>query len=43
MTAASAAATRTGGPQEDDSLAEHIAGWTLVVLLAVFFTQAGLL
>ncbi|WP_239570424.1 SCO1431 family membrane protein [Streptomyces sp. G44] len=48
MTATTATAlrmrARTGGPQEDGpNLMEHLAGWTLVVLLAMLVTQAGLL
>ncbi|MEI5103567.1 SCO1431 family membrane protein [Streptomyces sp. PmtG] len=50
MTASSATATaavsraRTGGPQEDGpQLLEHLLGWTLVVVLAMLVTQAGLL
>lgn len=48
MTATSATAVRvkarTGGPQDDGpKLLEHLAGWTLVVVLAMLVTQAGLL
>ncbi|MFD4633158.1 SCO1431 family membrane protein [Streptomyces sp. NPDC058284] len=48
MTATSAtvlpAKARTGGPEEDGSrILEHLAGWTLVVVLAMLVTQAGLL
>ncbi|MEV0125402.1 SCO1431 family membrane protein [Streptomyces sp. NPDC050703] len=48
MTATSATAVRvharTGGPKEDGPhLFEHLAGWTLVVVLAMLVTQAGLL
>ncbi|UXX92517.1 SCO1431 family membrane protein [Streptomyces sp. AD2-2] len=48
MTAHSASATRTrtrtGGPKSDGSkIAEHIMGWTLVVVLAMLVTQIGLL
>ncbi len=44
MTAHSASATRTrtrtGGPKSDGSkIAEHIMGWTLVVVLAMLVTQ----
>ncbi|MFF2776698.1 SCO1431 family membrane protein [Streptomyces sp. NPDC058052] len=38
--------TRTGGPEDDDRgprLLEHVLGWTLVVLLAVLVTRAGLM
>ncbi|MFE6226185.1 MULTISPECIES: SCO1431 family membrane protein [unclassified Streptomyces] len=37
--------TRTGGPQDDrgPELLEHVLGWTLVVLLAVLVTRAGLM
>ncbi|MFB6896506.1 MULTISPECIES: SCO1431 family membrane protein [Streptomyces] len=39
------ARTRTGGPQDDrgPELLEHVLGWTLVVLLAVLVTRAGLM
>ncbi|GHE85280.1 hypothetical protein GCM10018785_61470 [Streptomyces longispororuber] len=54
MTASSATATvlqapaglraRTGGPQDDGpKVLEHLLGWTLVVLLAMLVTQAGLI
>ncbi|MDQ0797578.1 SCO1431 family membrane protein [Streptomyces sp. B1I3] len=34
---------RTGGPEDGPKLLEHILGWTLVVVLAMFVTQAGLM
>ncbi|GAA2266567.1 hypothetical protein GCM10010415_34240 [Streptomyces atrovirens] len=35
---------RTGGPREDGpKILEHVMGWTLVVVLAMFVTQLGLL
>ncbi|MDI3406567.1 SCO1431 family membrane protein [Streptomyces sp. B-S-A6] len=35
---------RTGGPKDDGpKILEHVLGWTLVVVLAMFVTQAGLL
>lgn len=35
---------RTGGPKEDGpKILEHLLGWTLVVVLALFVTQAGLM
>ncbi|MDX2407865.1 SCO1431 family membrane protein [Streptomyces microflavus] len=35
---------RTGGPDDDGpGLLEHLAGWALVVVLAMFVTQAGLM
>ncbi|MGW2017201.1 SCO1431 family membrane protein [Streptomyces sp. NPDC001927] len=35
---------RTGGPEEDGpKILEHVLGWTLVVVLAMFVTQAGLM
>ncbi|WP_110085011.1 SCO1431 family membrane protein [Streptomyces sp. NRRL WC-3549] len=34
---------RTGGPEDGPKVLEHVLGWTLVVLLAVFVTQAGLM
>ncbi|WP_137990580.1 SCO1431 family membrane protein [Streptomyces vilmorinianum] len=34
----------TGGPEDDGpKVLEHILGWTLVVVLAMFVTQAGLM
>ncbi|MET9573188.1 SCO1431 family membrane protein [Streptomyces virginiae] len=32
---------RTGGPKEDSAWLEHVLGWTLVVVVAMFVTQAG--
>ncbi|GAA3022553.1 hypothetical protein GCM10010448_00310 [Streptomyces glomeratus] len=48
MTSASATAARlrarTGGPRDDGpKIVEHIAGWVLVVVLAMLVTQLGLL
>ncbi|RFU84196.1 SCO1431 family membrane protein [Streptomyces triticagri] len=48
MTATTATAerlrTRTGGPKDDGpKILEHVLGWTLVVVIAMFVTQAGLL
>ncbi|WP_328772967.1 SCO1431 family membrane protein [Streptomyces sp. NBC_00286] len=48
MTANSATAgrpqTRTGGPDDDGSkIVEHLAGWTLVVVLAMLVTQLGMI
>ncbi|MFI5803888.1 SCO1431 family membrane protein [Streptomyces sp. NPDC051561] len=50
MTAATAAVStrlraRTGGPDDRSGpkLLEHLLGWTLVVLVAMFVTGAGLL
>ncbi|GHC85745.1 hypothetical protein GCM10010349_71460 [Streptomyces flavofungini] len=47
MTATSATAvrpkTRTGGPKDGPNVLEHLAGWTLVVVLAMLVSQAGLL
>ncbi|GHA05097.1 SCO1431 family membrane protein [Streptomyces echinoruber] len=37
---------RTGGPHDEGdgpTLLEHLAGWTLVVVLAMLVTQLGLL
>ncbi|MET9376781.1 SCO1431 family membrane protein [Streptomyces sp. NPDC003035] len=35
---------RTGGPQDDGpKILEHVLGWTLVVVLAMFVTQVGLM
>ncbi|MEV4329992.1 SCO1431 family membrane protein [Streptomyces sp. NPDC049597] len=35
--------TRTGGPDDESSVLEHVLGWTLVVVLAMLITQLGLL
>ncbi|MFJ2095119.1 SCO1431 family membrane protein [Streptomyces sp. NPDC087901] len=51
MTAAAAATTaaharrraRTGGPDDRSKLLENILGWTLVVVVAMFVTQIGLM
>ncbi|MFK4101742.1 SCO1431 family membrane protein [Streptomyces sp. NPDC019531] len=46
MTAHSATATRarTGGPKDDGpNIFEHMAGWTLVAVIAMLVTQLGLL
>ncbi|MDG4860173.1 SCO1431 family membrane protein [Streptomyces sp. T-3] len=38
------AKARTGGPKDvGPKILEHVLGWTLVVVLAMFVTQAGLL
>ncbi|MFB6438718.1 SCO1431 family membrane protein [Streptomyces sp. NPDC056411] len=41
-TAPAASRARTGGPPDDSRLLEHLAGWTLVVALAMLLTQTGL-
>ncbi|MFI8828852.1 SCO1431 family membrane protein [Streptomyces sp. NPDC053431] len=42
--AAARVRARTGGPKHDGpKLLEHLLGWTLVVLLAVLVTRAGLM
>ncbi|MEV0640581.1 SCO1431 family membrane protein [Streptomyces sp. NPDC050619] len=42
--AATAARSRTGGPQDDGpKVLEHVMGWTLVVVIAMLVTQLGLL
>ncbi|EPH42426.1 SCO1431 family membrane protein [Streptomyces aurantiacus] len=47
MTATSATAARpkarTGGPEDGPNVLEHLAGWTLVVVLAMLVSQIGLL
>ncbi|GAB2914555.1 MULTISPECIES: SCO1431 family membrane protein [Streptomyces] len=47
MTATSATTdvrTRTGGPEDrGPEIAEHVMGWTLVVVVAMLVTQLGLL
>ncbi|MBE8475170.1 SCO1431 family membrane protein [Streptomyces justiciae] len=41
---ATAARARTGGPKDDGpKVLEHLAGWTLVVVIAMLVTQLGLL
>ncbi len=40
-TAPSGSLARTGGPDEDSSWLEHVLGWTLVVVVAMFVTQVG--
>ncbi|GLF96443.1 SCO1431 family membrane protein [Streptomyces yaizuensis] len=37
--------TRTGGPDDDrrSELVEHLAGWALVVVIAMLVTRLGLL
>ncbi|GGN38014.1 hypothetical protein GCM10011578_082900 [Streptomyces fuscichromogenes] len=41
---ATAARTRTGGPENDGpKVLEHVMGWTLVVVIAMLVTQLGLL
>ncbi|WP_106983249.1 SCO1431 family membrane protein [Streptomyces sp. NRRL S-237] len=32
---------RTGGPKDDSTWLEHVLGWTLVVVVAMFVTQLG--
>ncbi|WP_327270135.1 SCO1431 family membrane protein [Streptomyces sp. NBC_01218] len=36
---------RTGGPHDDEGpkILEHVLGWTLVVVLALFVTGTGLM
>ncbi|MFF8847246.1 SCO1431 family membrane protein [Streptomyces sp. NPDC015127] len=34
---------RTGGPDDESSVLEHVLGWTLVVVIAMLITQLGLL
>lgn len=42
--AAARSRARTGGPKDDGpKILEHVLGWTLVVVLAMFVTQAGLM
>ncbi|ROQ99160.1 hypothetical protein EDE04_5710 [Streptomyces sp. 2132.2] len=48
MTAYSASLTararnlvRTGGPKDHSKWLEHVLGWTLVVVVAMFVTQVG--
>ncbi|MDF6041231.1 SCO1431 family membrane protein [Streptomyces sp. JH14] len=49
MTATSAATVtarrraRTGGPEDRSKLVENILGWALVVVIAMFVTQIGLM
>lgn len=32
---------RTGGPKDGSAWLEHVLGWTLVVVVAMFVTQVG--
>ncbi|MCY0921838.1 SCO1431 family membrane protein [Streptomyces sp. NPDC002039] len=32
---------RTGGPKDGSGWLEHVLGWTLVVVIAMFVTQVG--
>ncbi|MFF3502529.1 SCO1431 family membrane protein [Streptomyces sp. NPDC003247] len=42
--AATASRTRTGGPGDDGpKILEHVMGWVLVAVVAMFVTQLGLL
>ncbi|MET9322080.1 SCO1431 family membrane protein [Streptomyces sp. NPDC003038] len=41
LTARARDLVRTGGPGEDSSWLEHVLGWTLVVVVAMFVTQVG--
>ncbi|MGW0366917.1 SCO1431 family membrane protein [Streptomyces sp. NPDC002990] len=41
LTARARDLVRTGGPDEDSSWLEHVLGWTLVVVVAMFVTQVG--
>ncbi|MCX4536421.1 SCO1431 family membrane protein [Streptomyces sp. NBC_00841] len=34
---------RTGGPEDRSGLVENLLGWTLVVVIAMFVTQLGLM
>ncbi|GGW51121.1 hypothetical protein GCM10010503_30190 [Streptomyces lucensis JCM 4490] len=41
---ATATRVRTGGPQEDGpEILEHVMGWVLVAVIAMFVTRLGLL
>ncbi|MGW1073514.1 SCO1431 family membrane protein [Streptomyces sp. NPDC002537] len=42
-TAAVRTTTRTGGPSDRNKLLEHLAGWTLTVVVAMLITQLGLI
>lgn len=43
-TSTTAARVRTGGPKDDGpKIVEHIAGWILVMALAMLVTRLGLL
>ncbi|MFJ5778020.1 SCO1431 family membrane protein [Streptomyces sp. NPDC093094] len=44
-TNAVAARAATGGPRDDDGpeILEHVMGWVLVLVVAVFVTRLGLL
>ncbi|MFE2129885.1 SCO1431 family membrane protein [Streptomyces amritsarensis] len=40
-TAPAGSLARTGGPKDDSNRLEHVLGWTLVVVVAMFVTQVG--
>lgn len=43
-TSATTAGVRTGGPKDDGpKIVEHIAGWILVIVVAMLVTRLGLL
>ncbi|MFG2715172.1 SCO1431 family membrane protein [Streptomyces goshikiensis] len=41
LTACARNLVRTGGPEDGSSWLEHVLGWTLVVVVAMFVTQVG--
>ncbi|MFD7261584.1 SCO1431 family membrane protein [Streptomyces sp. NPDC059874] len=41
LTARARGLVRTGGPKDGSSWLEHVLGWTLVVVIAMFVTQVG--
>ncbi|MEU9032605.1 SCO1431 family membrane protein [Streptomyces sp. NPDC048383] len=41
LNAATPTTVATGGPDEGSSWLEHVLGWTLVVVVAMFVTQVG--
>jgi hypothetical protein len=43
MAEIAAARTGTGGPRESRKIVEHVAGWALVIVLAMLITQLHLL
>ncbi|MFK0222480.1 SCO1431 family membrane protein [Streptomyces vinaceus] len=41
LTARARNLVRTGGPKDHSKWLEHVLGWTLVVVVAMFVTQVG--
>lgn len=41
LTARARTLVGTGGPKDSSAWVEHVLGWTLVVVVAMFITQVG--